>query len=83
MANGKLNVSELDFENIKSNLKSFLQSQTEFQDYNFDGSALSILVDLLSYNTHYLSYIANMSTNEIFLDSADVRNNIVSLDETL
>ena len=79
MANGKLNVSELDFENIKSNLKSFLQSQTEFQDYNFDGSALSILVDLLSYNTHYLSYIANMSTNEIFLDSADVRNNIVSL----
>ena len=42
MANGKLNVSELDFENIKSNLKSFLQSQTEFQDYNFDGSALSI-----------------------------------------
>ena len=63
MANGKLNVSELDFENIKSNLKSFLQSQTEFQDYNFDGSALSILVDLLSYNTHYLSYIANMSTN--------------------
>ena len=79
MANGKLNVSELDFENIKSNLRSFLQSQTEFQDYNFDGSALSILVDLLSYNTHYLSYIANMSTNEIFLDSADVRNNIVSL----
>ena len=69
MANGKLNVSELDFENIKSNLRSFLQSQTEFQDYNFDGSALSILVDLLSYNTHYLSYIANMSTNEIFLDS--------------
>jgi len=79
MANGKLNVSELDFENIKTNLKAFLQSQTEFQDYNFEGSALSILVDLLSYNTHYLSYIANMSTNEIFLDSADVRNNIVSL----
>lgn len=79
MANGKLNVSELDFENIKTNLKAFLQSQTEFQDYNFEGSALSILVDLLSYNTHYLSYIANMSTNEVFLDSADVRNNIVSL----
>ena len=75
----KLNVSELDFNNIKANLKSFLQSQTEFQDYNFEGSALSILVDLLSYNTHYLAYIANMSTNEVFLDSADVRNNIVSL----
>ena len=79
MAKHKLNVSELDFDQIKSNLKTFLQSQTEFQDYNFEGSGLSILLDALAYNTHYLAYLANMSTNEIYLDSADIRNNIVSL----
>ena len=79
MAKHKLNVSDLDFDQIKSNLKTFLQSQTEFQDYNFEGSGLSILLDALSYNTHYLSFLANMSTNEVYLDSADIRNNIVSL----
>ena len=80
MANtNKLNISELDFDTIKTNLKNFLSSQTEFQDYNFEGSSLSILLDILSYNTHYLSYIANVTANEIFLDSADIRNNIVSL----
>ena len=79
MSNHKLNVSDLDFDQIKTNLKTFLQSQTEFQDYNFEGSGLSILLDVLSYNTHYLSFIANMSMNENYLDSADVRNNIVSL----
>ena len=71
MSQHKLNVSELDFDKIKTNLKTFLQSQTQFQDYDFEGSGLSILIDVLSYNTHYLSYIANMSTNEIYLDSAD------------
>ena len=79
MANHKLNISDLDFDQIKTNLKTFLQSQAEFQDYNFEGSGLSILIDVLSYNTHYLAYLANMSTNEIYLDSADIRNNIVSL----
>ena len=79
MAKHKLNVSDLDFDQIKSNLKTFLQSQTEFQDYNFEGSGLSILLDALAYNTHYLAFLANMSTNEIYLDSADIRNNIVSL----
>ena len=79
MANHKLNISDLDFDQIKTNLKTFLQSQSEFQDYNFEGSGLSILIDVLSYNTHYLAYLANMSTNEIYLDSADIRNNIVSL----
>ena len=83
MAQHKLQISELDFDKIKSNLKTFLQSQTQFQDYDFDGSSLSILLDVLSYNTHYLSYIANMSTNEMFLDSADIRNNIVSLAKML
>ena len=75
----KLTVSDLDFINIKQNLKSFLQSQTQFQDYDFEGSGLSILLDILSYNTHYMAYLANMSTNELYLDSADIRNNIVSL----
>ena len=83
MAQHKLEVSELDFDKIKANLKTFLQSQTQFQDYDFDGSGLSILLDVLSYNTHYLSYIANMSTNELYLDSADIRNNIVSLAKML
>jgi len=83
MSQHKLQISELDFDKIKANLKTFLQSQTQFQDYNFDGSGLSILLDVLSYNTHYLSYIANMSTNELYLDSADIRNNIVSLAKML
>ncbi len=83
MAQHKLEVSELDFDAIKLNLKTFLQSQTQFQGYDFEGSGLSILIDVLSYNTHYLSYIANMSTNEMYLDSADIRKNIVSLAKML
>jgi len=83
MSQHKLQISELDFDAIKANLKTFLQSQTQFQDYDFNGSGLSILLDVLSYNTHYLSYIANMSTNELYLDSADIRNNIVSLAKML
>ena len=83
MANSKLIVSDLDFNDIKSNLKRFLQSQSQFQDYDFEGSGLSILIDILSYNTHYMAYLANMSTNELYLDSADIRNNIVSLAKML
>ena len=75
----KLVVSDYDFDQVKSNLKSFLQGQSSFQDYDFEGSSLNILLDILSYNTHYLGYLANMSTNEVYLDSADIRNNIVSL----
>tara|TARA_E500000331_G_scaffold86771_1_gene82381 strand:- start:2314 stop:4167 length:1854 start_codon:yes stop_codon:yes gene_type:complete len=83
MANSKLIVSDLDFNDIKSNLKRFLQSQSQFQDYDFEGSGLAILIDILSYNTHYMAYLANMSTNELYLDSADIRNNIVSLAKML
>ena len=75
----KLVVSDYDFDAIKINLKSFLQGQSQFQDYDFEGSSLNILLDILSYNTHYLAYLANMATNELYLDSADIRNNIVSL----
>jgi len=83
MASNKLNVSDLDFDNIKTNLKTFLQSQPEFSDYNFEGSGFSVLLDLLAYNTHYLGFNANMLANEMYLDSADVRKNIVSLAKML
>ena len=83
MASNKLTVSDLDFDSIKTNLKTFLQSQSEFQDYNFEGSGFSILLDLLAYNTHYLGFNANMLANEMYLDSADVRKNIVSLAKML
>src|SRR6056300_1142577 len=81
MATGanKIVVSDYDFDAIKVNLKNFIQGQVEFQDYDFEGSSLNILLDILSYNTHYLAYLANMATNELYLDSADIRNNIVSL----
>ena len=83
MASNKLSVSELDFDNIKSNLKTFLQNQAEFQDYDFEGSGFAILLDTLAYNTHYLGFNANMLANEMYLDSADIRKNIVSLAKML
>ena len=83
MASNKLEVSELDFDDIKSNLKTFLQNQSEFQDYDFEGSGFAILLDLLAYNTHYLGFNANMLANEMYLDSADIRKNIVSLAKML
>ena len=81
--NKKINVTELDFDNIKSNLKTFLQGQSEFQDYDFEGSAMSVLLDVLAYNTHYNALYNNMAINEMFLDSARKRNNIVSLAKML
>ena len=56
----RLEISKLDFDGIKSSLKTFMQSQTEFTDYDFDGSGMSVLLDVLSYNTHYMSYYLNM-----------------------
>jgi len=75
----KLEISELDFDSIKANLKAFLSQQDEFTDYNFEGSGMSVLLDLLAYNTHYLGFNANMLANEMFLDSADLRASVVSL----
>ena len=83
MASNKLEVSEFDFDDIKVNLKTFLQSQSEFQDYDFEGSGFAVLLDLLAYNTHYLGFNANMLANEMYLDSADIRKNIVSLAKML
>jgi len=83
MASNKLLVSDFDFDNIKANLKSFLQDQPEFSDYNFEGSGFSVLLDTLAYNTHYLGFNANMLANELYLDSADIRKNVVSLAKML
>ena len=78
MAN-KLDISQLDFDGIKDNLKTFLSQQDEFTDYDFEGSGMNILLDVLAYNTHYLGYNANMLANEMYLDSADQRSSVVSL----
>ena len=74
----KLDVTELDFDRIKSNLKTFMKNQTEFTDYDFEGSGLNALLDVLSYNTHYLAMNMNMGPNESFLDTASTRSAVVS-----
>ena len=81
--NKKINVTELDFDAIKANLKTFLQGQAEFQDYDFEGSGLSVILDILAYNTHYNALYNNLAVNEMFLDSAIKRNSVVSLAKTL
>jgi len=73
-----LNVTELDFDQIKRNLKNYLKTQTEFNDYDFEGSGLSTLLDVLAYNTHYNAITAHFSLNEAFLDSAQIRGNVVT-----
>jgi hypothetical protein len=77
-ANTALRVTELDFDSIKNNLKTYLRNQPQFQDYNFDGSGMSVLLDVLAYNTHYMGYYLNMVANEMFLDTAQLRNSILS-----
>jgi hypothetical protein len=79
----RLRVTELDFDTIKANLKTFLKQQAEFQDYDFDGAGLSILLDILAYNTHYNAYYLNMVANESFLDTALLRDSVVSHAKTL
>ena len=73
-----LKVTELDFDDIKTNLKAFLRQQTEFNDYDFDGSGMSVLLDVLAYNTHYNAMNAHFALNEAFLDSAQIRGNVVT-----
>jgi hypothetical protein len=77
MAN--IRVTELDFDTIKTNLKDFLRDQKEFTDYDFDASNLSVLLDILAYNTHYNAVLANMVTNEMFIDTALKRSSVASL----
>ena len=75
--NKQLNVSDVDFDNIKSNLKEFLKSQDTFRDYNFEGSALSTLLDVMAYVTHYNAINANLGINETFLETAQTRGSVV------
>jgi hypothetical protein len=77
-ANNTLNVSDLDFDTIKNNLKTFLRNQSQFQDFDFEGSGMSVLLDLLAYNTHYNSYYLNMIANEMFLDTSKIRQSTIS-----
>jgi hypothetical protein len=77
-ANSNIQVTELDFNNIKSSLRTFLQSQDVLKDYNYEGSALSSLLDILAYNTQYNAYYLNMVANEMFLDSSLQRSSVVS-----
>ena len=82
-ANTYLQVTELDFDDIRTNLKSYLSTQSQFSDYNFEGSAMAVLLDVLAYNTHYNSYYLNMVANEMFLDTAQQRDSVVSRSKEL
>ena len=73
-----LQVTELDFDQIKQNLKTYLKGQSEFTDYDFEGSGLSVLLDILAYNTHYNAYYLNMVANEAFMDTALLRDSVIS-----
>jgi len=75
--------TELEFDQIKSNLKTFLSDQDTYSDYDFESSGLSVLIDLLAYNTQYNAYLAHMVANEAFLDSAIKRNSIASIAKTM
>ena len=81
--NKKLEISGLDFDTVKTNLKTFLRNQDQFLDYDFEGSGMSALLDVLAYNTHYLGFHANMLANEMFIDSAALRSSVVSHAKTL
>ena len=83
MANQKIQVQDLDFDAIKSNLKSFLREQDTIKDYDFDGAAMNVLLDVLAYNTHYNALYTNLALNESFLDTATKRSSVVSLAKQL
>ena len=74
-----VNFANLDFDQIKTSIKDYLRSNSNFTDYDFEGSNLSTIIDTLAYNTYITSYNANMVSNEVFIDSATLRENVVSL----
>jgi len=76
-------LTELEFEQIKTNLKTFLSDQSQYSDYDFEASGLSVLIDLLAYNTQYNAFLAHMVANEAFLDSAVKRNSVASIAKTM
>ena len=77
------NLTSLDFTEIRESIRSYLRTRDEFTDYDFDGSAASYLLDVLSYNTYYASFTANMAMNEAFLESATIRDNVVKIAKQL
>ena len=83
MSNKNLRIDGLDFDAIKTNLKNYLRSQTQFKDFDFEGSGMNIIMDLLAYNTHYQAFYANMVANEAFLDSSVLRTSAVSVAKQL
>jgi len=83
MANRRINIADLDFDSIKANLKEYLRGQEQFTDYDFEGSNMSIILDILAYNTHYNGMYNNMVINETFLDSASRRDTVVALARSL
>lgn len=78
MANSSINLTSLDFDTLKGNLKTFMKSQTNFKDYDFEGSNMSVLLDVLAYNTYLNSFYLNMAISESFLDTAQIRDSVVS-----
>ena len=74
-----INFTNLDLDQIKQSLKDYIQSSSDFTDYDFEGSNLSTILDVLAYNTYITSYNANMISNEVFIDSATLRENVVAL----
>lgn len=79
----RINYSELDFDQIKTNIKDYMRGQEKFSDYDFEGAGLSVLIDVLAYNTHYNALYTNFAINEMFLDSASKRDSVVSLSKML
>ena len=76
-------VSNLDFEDIKTSLKDYMRAQSDFTDYDFEGSALSTIIDTLAYNTYYTAFNTNMVVNELFIDSATLRDNVIAIAKQL
>ncbi len=81
--NRRIKLAELDFDGIKTNLKNYLRGQSQFTDFDFEGAGISVLLDLLAYNTHYNAVYQNMTVNEMFLDSAAKRESVVSIAKML
>jgi len=77
-ANSKVNLTNIDFDSLKSSLKTFMKSQSQFSDFDFEGAGINIILDLLAYNTHYNAFYLNMVANEMFLDTAVLRQSVVS-----
>jgi hypothetical protein len=82
-ANNSISLVNLDFDTFKEQLKTYLRGQAQFSDYDFDGSNISVLLDILSYNTHLNAFYLNMVASEMFLDSAQLRNSVISIAKSL